>query len=132
MKADTREQVLIRVITLMDCVRLPGRQEIILNLLHSARRASREGDFFAAQQHITVAIGQLRKARHSLRVAGAYEHEVNPVGYAITLLLNVQMESGADWLAQLNALVCSRECWYPLLILFIAIVLVIAFFRLTG
>lgn len=132
MRANTREQVLIRVITLLDSMCLRGRQETVSDLLHSARRASRERDFFAAQQHITEAIGQLRKARHSLRVAGANEHEVTPVGYAISLLLDVQMESGADWLAQLIAFVCSWEFWYPLLFLIFAAVLVLAFFRFTG
>lgn len=132
MRTDSREQVLIRVIMLLDSVRLRSRQETILSLLHSARRASREGDFFATQQHITQAIGQLRKTRHSLRVAGAHEHEVTPIGYAISLLLDVQMESGVDWLAQLIVFVCSRECWYPLLFLFSAAVLVHAIFRFTA
>lgn len=96
MRNQTREQLLIRVITLLDNASLGDRKETISNLLHGARRASREQDDFTAQEHRTEALSQLRKARHSLRVSGAAEQEITPLEYAIELLLPVKEDAAAE------------------------------------
>ncbi|MHC3774520.1 hypothetical protein ACYDMD_20165 [Pantoea agglomerans] len=130
MRNEKREAGLNRVITSLDNARLGERQKTILNLLHSARFAIQEGDYFTAQQHITEALSQLRKVRHSLQVSGADKLEISVPDDAIAMLLAVQEEGGADWRAYF--FVYSRECRYPLLFLFFVAILAIIFVRLTG
>ncbi|MCT2420315.1 hypothetical protein N1689_20915 [Pantoea sp. XY16] len=130
MRSKKREQVLIQLITLLDNARLGERKETILNLLHSARRAIREREVFNAQQHTTEALGQLRKARHSLRVSGANEQEITVLENAVVMLLPVQDEADADSYAYF--IVCSLEFRYLLLFLIFAAGLAVAFVRSTG
>ncbi|MBN1090603.1 hypothetical protein [Pantoea sp. 1B4] len=130
MRNKNREPGLIRVMTLLDNVGLGERQKTISDLLHSARFAIQEGDYFTAQQHITETLGQLRKARHSLQVSGADELEISLLNNAIARLLAVQKEGGADWRAYF--FVYLRESRYPLLFLFFVAILAILFVRITG
>lgn len=51
MRNKTREQLLIRVINLLDGAELGGDRERIMDLLHSARQASRKGESAVAGQH---------------------------------------------------------------------------------
>lgn len=95
MRNKKQEQLLIRVITLLDDARLGERQETVSHRLHSARRASREGDDVTARQHSTEALSELRKARHTLLICGAAEQEIIPLEYAIAMLLPVVDEDDA-------------------------------------
>lgn len=96
MRNKTREQLLIRVINLLDDAELGERQGTISDLLHSARRACRERNDFSSGQHALNALSQLRKARNSLRVAGASEHVLTPLEYALELLLPVCEDAQSD------------------------------------
>lgn len=88
MRNKQREEIMIRLITLLDDAELGERRETILHLLHSARQTSRARDFRSGQ-HCLDALSQLRKARHSLRMAGASAHVLTPLEYAVDLLLPV-------------------------------------------
>lgn len=95
MRNKMQEQLLIRVITLLDDARLGERRETVSHRLHSARRASREGDDVMARQHSIEALSELRKARHTLRICGAAEQDIIPLEYAIAMLLPVVDETDA-------------------------------------
>lgn len=95
MRNKNREQLLVRVITLLDDARLGERQETVSHLLHSARRASRDGDDVTARQHSIEALSELRNARYTLRISGAAEQEIIPLEYAIAMLLPVEDEADA-------------------------------------
>lgn len=92
MRNKTREQLLIRVINLLDDAELGERQGTISDLLHSARRACRERNDFSSGQHALNALSQLRKARNS----GASEHVLTPLEYALELLLPVCEDAQSD------------------------------------
>ena len=130
MRSKQREQVLIRLITLLDNARLGERKETILNLLHSARRANRKREVFTAQQYATEALGQLRKARNSLRVSAANEQDIGVLENAVSMLLPMQNEVDADGYVYFIA--CSLEFRYLLLFLLFAAGLAVAYGRFTG
>lgn len=113
MRNKQREEILIRLITLLDDAQLGERGETILHLLHSARQASRARDFTAGQ-HCLDALSQLRKARHSLRVAGASEPVLTPLEYAVELLLPVCEDAQSD---QRVLLMSESLVWRVLLLL---------------
>lgn len=125
MRNKKREQLLIQVITLLDGVRLGERQETVINLLHCARRASRECDAFSAEQQSVEALSQMRKARHSMRIQGAPKQDIVLLEFAIELLLPVQIEAREDFVAQL--MVHSLEWQHLLLAVGFILVLVAAF-----
>lgn len=113
MRNKNREQLLVRVITLLDDSRLGERQETVSHLLHCARRASRDGDDVTARQHSIEALSELRNARHTLRISGAAEQEIIPLEYAIAMLLPVEEE--ADVEPRALFIVDSLAWWYLLL-----------------
>lgn len=129
MRSKKREEVLIRLITLLDNARLGERQETILHLLHSARRANREREIFVAQQYATKALGQLRKARNSLRVSAANEQDIIVLENAVSMLLRVQDEADADAYAYFIA--SSLEFQYLLLFMISAAGLAVAYLQFT-
>lgn len=129
MRNRKREQLLIQVITLLDGARLGERKEMVINLLHCARRASRECDAFSAEEQSVEALSQLRKARHSLRTQGAPEQDIVLLESAIELLLPVQIEARADFVAQL--IVPPLKFHYLLLVVGCSLMLV-AVFWFTG
>lgn len=96
MRHKKREQLLIRLITLLDDAELGERRETILDLLHSARRACRAGSDIMAGQYVLDAHIQLRKARHSLQVTGVSERIITPLEYALDLLRPVCEDVQAD------------------------------------
>lgn len=104
MRNKKREQLLIQVITLLDGARLGERKETVMNLVHCARRASRERDAFSAELQSVEALSQLRKARHSLRIHGAPTQDIVLIESAIELLLPIQIEARADSFATLMVL----------------------------
>lgn len=67
MRNKTREQLLIRVINLLDDAELGERHETIMNLVHSARRACREGQSSVAEQCRSEVLRHLHNARLSLQ-----------------------------------------------------------------
>lgn len=67
MRNKTREQLLIRVINLLDDAELGERHETIMNLVHSARRACREGQSNVADQCSSEVLRHLHNARQSLQ-----------------------------------------------------------------
>jgi hypothetical protein len=101
MRKKKHEQILIRVIKLLENAELGERRETILNLLHSAHRASRERNDFTAQEYSADALRELRKARHSLRVAGAAEGDIILTESATAMLLPVYEDARADMRAML-------------------------------
>ncbi|CDK23949.1 hypothetical protein LA637_p2077 (plasmid) [Erwinia amylovora LA637] len=86
MRNRKREQRLIRVITLLDGAALGHDRERIMNLLHSARRACREGQGNVAEQCSVEALRHLRNARQSLRVPGAYAADAVAIDQAMNQL----------------------------------------------
>lgn len=112
MRNKQREEIMIRLITLLDDAELGERGEIILHLLHRARQASRARDLTAGQ-HCLDALSQLRKARHSLRTAGAPEQILTPLEYAVELLQPVCDEAQA----QRVLLMSESLVWRVLLLL---------------
>lgn len=125
MRNRKREQLLIQVITLLDGARLGEREDTVINLLHCARRASRECDAFSAEEQSVKALSQLRKARHSLRIQGAPEQDIALLESAIELLLPVHKEAREDFVAQL--MIDSLEWKYLFLAVVGTLVLVAAF-----
>ncbi|PIF06921.1 hypothetical protein [Candidatus Pantoea floridensis] len=115
MRNNKREEIMIRLITLLDDAELGERGDTILHLLHSARQASRARDFMAGQ-HCLDALSQLRKARHSLRVAGASEQVLTPLEYAVELLLPVCEDALSDQRALTFA---HSQVWRVLVLLFL-------------
>lgn len=95
MRNKTREQILIRLINLLDDAELGERRETILHLLHSARQTCRARDLRSGQ-HCLDAMSQLRKARHSMRVADASEQVLTPLEYAVELLRPLCEEAKGD------------------------------------
>lgn len=65
------EQHFIRLCNLLDDAELGERRETIMNLMHSARRACREGQSNVAEQCRSEALRHLRSARQSLQGSGA-------------------------------------------------------------
>lgn len=103
MRNKQREQLLIRLITLLDDAELGERRETILDLLHSARRACRERSEIMAGQYVLDAHIQLRKARHSLQMTGASERVMTPLDYALDLLRPVCEDVQAGQFSPLTA-----------------------------
>lgn len=87
MRNRKREQRLIRVITLLDGAELGHDRERIMDLLHSARRASREGDATVASPLCFEAVKALSSVSGRLQAAGAAAETLEPVASAIDLLL---------------------------------------------
>lgn len=115
MRNKKREEIMVRLITLLDDAELGERGEIILHLLHSARQACRARDLKAGQ-HCLDALSQLRKARHSLRVAGASEQVLTPLEYAVELLLPVCEDAQSD---QRVLFMSESLVWRVLVLLFL-------------
>lgn len=87
---DTRRELhLSRLCFMMDDANLGDRREVIVNLLHCARRAYHEGQLYTAEQQSKDALKQLRKRRHSLRVAGADPENIALIDLAINVLITV-------------------------------------------
>ncbi|WP_058970063.1 hypothetical protein [Type-D symbiont of Plautia stali] len=87
MRNRKREQRLIRVITLLDGAELGHDREHIMDLLHSARRASREGDATMVSPLCFKAVKALSSVSGRLQAAGAAAETFEPVASAIDLLL---------------------------------------------
>ena len=87
MRNRQREQLLIRVITMLDGAALAHDRERIMNLLHSARRASRDGFTSVASPLCFEAVKALSKVSGRLQAAGAAAETLEPVGSAIDLML---------------------------------------------
>ncbi|MBS0883185.1 hypothetical protein JK231_21575 [Pantoea sp. JGM49] len=87
MRNRQREQRLIRVITLLDGAALGHDRERIMNLLHSARRASRDGCTTVASSLCFEAVKALSSVSGRLQAAGAAAETLEPVASAIDLLL---------------------------------------------
>lgn len=98
-----REQMLSRLCTLLADAELANRQETIMHLMHNARRASRNRKSYDATEHCVDALKQLRKARHTLRIAGVEADRLAPVEYAIAQLEPIYDEAREDASAMLFA-----------------------------
>jgi hypothetical protein len=85
MRNTKREQRLIRAINLLDGAELGQDRERIMNLLHSARRASRDGD--ATGPLCFEALRALSTVSGRLQAAGAAAETLEPVASGIDLLL---------------------------------------------
>jgi len=116
MRDKQREEIMIRLITLLDDAELGERRETILHLLHSARQASRARDLTAGQ-HCLDALSQLRKVRLSLRTAGAAEQVLTPLEYAVELLQPVCEEAQVDR----RALTLTQSLVWRVLLLLVVI-----------
>ncbi|HBH6890070.1 TPA: hypothetical protein KUM96_004332 [Serratia marcescens] len=79
MRNRKREQRLIRVITLLDGAELGHDRERIMDLLHSARRASREGDATVASPLCFKSVKALSSVSGRLQAAGAAAETLEPV-----------------------------------------------------
>lgn len=86
MRNRKREQRLIRVITLLDGAELGQDRERIMDLLHSARRACREGQSNVAEQCSVGALSHLLNARQRLQVPGKAPTDAVVVDEAINQL----------------------------------------------
>lgn len=91
MRNSKREQRLIRVITLLDGAELGHDRERIMDLLHSARRASREGDATVASPLCFEAVKALSSLSGRLQAAGAAAETLAPLATAVELLLPEDM-----------------------------------------
>lgn len=87
MRNKKREQRLIRIIFLLDGAELEGDRERIMDLLHSARRASREGDSAVAGEHSYNALRALNALSGRMQANGAAENTLAPLITAVDLLL---------------------------------------------
>jgi len=87
MRENKREQMLNRLCTLLADAELADRQETIMHLMHSARRASRNRNSNDATEHCINALKHLRKARHTLHIAGFETDKLASVEYAIAQLV---------------------------------------------
>lgn len=96
MREIRREQQLIGLCTLLDDTGLGERRETIMHLVHSARRASHAREAGEATGLCLSALKQLRRARHSLRVAGAGADALSPLDAAIAGLQSVCDEAMAQ------------------------------------
>ncbi|MEN4664595.1 hypothetical protein [Pantoea agglomerans] len=103
MREKKREQMLIRLCTLLANAELADRQEAIMHLMHSARRASRNRKSNDATEHCIDALKQLRKARHTLHLAGFETDKLAPVEYAIAQLVPIYDKARKDASAMLFA-----------------------------
>lgn len=103
MREKKREEILNRLCTLLADAELADRQETIMHLMHSARRASRNRESYTATELCLEALKQLRKARNSLRVAGVETAKLAPVEYAIAQLVPIYDEAREDASAMLFA-----------------------------
>jgi hypothetical protein len=103
MREKKREQMLNRLCTLLADAELADRQETIMHLMHSARRASRNRESNDATEYCIDALKQLRKARHTLHIAGVETDKLAPVGYAIAQLVPIYDEARKDASAMLFA-----------------------------
>lgn len=133
MKINKKEQLFIRVITLLDNAEMGARRETILHLMHSARRASSGRDDFTAYEHSLKALSQLRKARHSMKHGGASEQNITLLESAIEMLLSVQKE--AQSYSFISTVVSSLEFRYLLFALGMSLLLAtgsIVFWVLRG
>lgn len=119
MREKKREQMLIRLCTLLADAELADRRETIMHLMHSARRASRKRQSCDATDLCLDALKQLRKARNTLRVAGVGNNTLVPVEYAIAELMPVYDEARADANTKLFA---ESHVWLCLLILALLLV----------
>ncbi len=91
MRNRKREQRLIRVITLLDGAELEQDRERIMDLLHSARRACREGDADAACQYSFNALRSLTALSGRLQASGTAAETLAPLATAVELLLPEDM-----------------------------------------
>ncbi|WP_143354270.1 hypothetical protein [Erwinia amylovora] len=98
-----REEMLNRLCTLLADAELADRQETIMHLMHSARRASRNRESNNATEHCIDALKLLRKARHTLFIAGVETDKLAPVEYAIAQLVPIYDEAREDASAMLFA-----------------------------
>lgn len=105
MKDKERELQLIRLCTLMDDAALGERRETIMDLLHSARRASRAGQRRTGAALCSDARHQLRKVRHSLRASGAGPDDTGPIESAIVTLTMVFDAPRTDVIRRVELLV---------------------------
>lgn len=103
MREEKREELLNRLCTLLADAELADRQETIMHLMHSARRASRNRESNNATEHCIDALKQLRKARHTLHIAGIETDKLTPVEYAIAQLVPIYDEAREDASAMLYA-----------------------------
>lgn len=87
MRNRKREQRLIRIITLLDGAELGCDRERIMDLLHSARRASRDGYSVVASHLCYEALRALSTVSGRLQAFGAAAETLGPVASAIDLLL---------------------------------------------
>lgn len=101
MREKKREQMLSRLCTLLADAELASRKETIMHLMHSARRASRNRKSYDATEHCVDALKQLRKARHTLRIAGVEADRLAPVEYAIAQLVPICDEAREEGFATL-------------------------------
>lgn len=101
MREKKREQMLNRLCTQLADAELAGRREKILHLMHSARRASSNHESYVATEYCVNALKQLRKARHTLRIAGAESASLAPVECAIAQLKPIYDEARKDGFATL-------------------------------
>lgn len=108
MNEKKREQVLNRLCTLLADAELADRHETIMQLMHSARRASHNRESYITTELCIDALKQLRKARNSLRVAGVETDKLVPVEYAIAELVPIYDEARKD--ARILLIAESYEC----------------------
>lgn len=127
MREKKREQMLDRLCTLLADAELASRQETIMHLMHSARRASRNRKSYDATEHCISALKQLRKVRHTLRIAGVEADKLAPVEYAIAQLVPIYDEAREDAFAMLFAESYVGQLYAILPLLAIALALLYAF-----
>lgn len=103
MREKKREEMLNRLCTLLADAEFADRQETIMHLMHSARRASRNRKSNDATEHCIDALKLLRKARHTMHIAGVETDKLAPVEYAIAQLVPIYDEAREDASAMLFA-----------------------------
>lgn len=101
MREKKRDQMLNLLCTQLADAELAGRGEKIMHLMHNARRASSNREIYKATEYCVQALKQLRKVRHTLRIAGAEAAKLAPVECAIAQLEPIYDEARKDGFATL-------------------------------
>lgn len=110
MRNKENEQILIRVITLLDNAKLAERHDEVLDLLHNARRACRTRDYFTAQHYSINALSKIRKTLFCLQARGGADNDVKLTYIAISILELVFEDGQAEAWAILNSHSLWKQC----------------------
>lgn len=102
MRNNARELQLIRLCIMLDDIELGERRETIMNLIHSARRASRMRQNNTTEALCTSARWELRRVLINQRLTGADLDAVALIELAMTILSPSHEETHAGIQTRLN------------------------------